>query len=226
MLTFDDIYVAVKRECGDQGGIFIDGTDILRWANEGIEDIMRRAELLNVVQGSTTVLSGVQIINLALGYQALYSIEFLKVGDVVLQEVTFNELEFLVPGWTLADPSGVPLYYWVTPSATEYQVNIYPKPNKNMTILWRGSCFPALITILSDQVQNYLPREYIPSLVRFCVARARRRERDNQGANEAMQEYLADVNMRRGEAASRSTAFDVIQPDEMDWTPLPFYTGY
>ena len=218
MDTVADLYLHIQREVGDQGAIFINTDDVLRWANQGVVDIIRKAELDNYFISTLAVAKNASTITIAVGSGKLYRVEYLRIGTDQLTEVDLTELEMYVPNFDLAVDVGMPNYYWIT-SETGV-INIYPKADIAYTATIRASLFKPKYTALGDLLNVCLPESYKYDLLQFCLVRGYARSKDHQSEEAANKEYMQNLTLRYGEAKSKSAEFDTIQADEYDGYPV------
>lgn len=227
MDDISDMYLYVQREVGDQGAIFINTDDIIRWANQGVVDIIRKAELDNfsdfgfgLAKDATTIF---------LSNRHLYRIEFLKCNETnsVIEETDFTQLQYNIPGFRIDGQSiaGPPQYWWMSQDPTTPVLNVYPKADKAYTILIRGSEFKTAYSTLADPLTMCLPESYKYDLLQFCLIRAYARAKDHQSEDSATKEYMQNLTLRYGEAKSKSAAFDTIGADEYDGYSVGVYYG-
>ncbi len=220
MDTLADMFLEVQREIGDQGSIFVNSDDVIRWANAGVVEIIRKAELDNYVQSVIPIALGDSSLTISAG--SILNIEFIRIGTKVLTEATFTELESLHPGFDLDNDEGEPQYYWVTDNSGE--ISFYPKADAVYNALCRASILPPAYTLTTDLLTVGIPDSYKYDLLRFVMMRANNRRQDHQSAEAAKEEFNNNIAMRYGEANSKSAEFDTIQPDEWD-TPY-LVAGY
>jgi len=216
MDTIADMYLHLQREVGDQGAIFINPDDVLRWANQGVVDIIRKAELDNYTLTNSTVAQGSSNIVVP---TKVNRIEFLRIGNEEVVEIDFTELELYVPNFDLVKDTGSPQYYWMLAEQAN-SIEFYPKADQTYPFILRASVFKPKYTVIGDLITACLPEGYKYDLLQFCLVRAYARSKDHQSEDTANKEYMQNLTLRYGEAKSKSAEFDTIQPDEYDGYPV------
>jgi hypothetical protein len=218
--TVNDLYEAASSEIGDQGGIFIDIVDVIRWYNEAILDIYVNAELgrdtpttYPLVLGATTV-TGLS----ALRLQKIHS---LVINGVPLIQTTLDEL-YRTVGYNIDFTlRGQPRYYWREFQADVSQsvIKFWPTCEVACNAILSATILPTPIpmSIASASVAlNQIPVVYHPDLLKFVVMRGNMKEKDFRASELLERQYKEGAFARFDNAHEVAEDFSTIQPDGLD----------
>lgn len=119
-MNLSQIINAVQRQFGDESGAQITRSDIIRWANHGQVDIVRKTEALQI-HAETDTLKDDGSYDLPTGYVRVRRVTF---DGRKLERVELEELDDLVPDRDSNGESSTPVYYYMWGS----RLFIYPAP--------------------------------------------------------------------------------------------------
>jgi hypothetical protein len=160
-----EIATAVKRQFGDESGTQINDTDILRWVNQGQEEIALKE---NTRQNTITTLSVAGQSQYTLPGQDVIKIMAIHYSSVPLQSITFEEAQISI--LATAESQGIQ----ATPT-TWYEfgdsIFLYPSPSNSLDVIMLYAVLrPAKITTLNDTIT--IPDSYYNALVQYVLAQA------------------------------------------------------
>lgn len=171
-LLVSDAITHVKRQFGDESGVQIIDSDVIRWVNMAQREIISKTHFLKAT-ASSMVVSGQQTYTLPAD---IVDIEAVQVGNFVLQRTTFSDAVGTMQ--MSAMNSGSPVYYW------EYagSINFFPVPNNSTdTLTIYYACVPIQVTTASNLLS--IPDRYFEPLCNFVLSKAYELDEDLQGMN-------------------------------------------
>lgn len=216
-LTLAGLRAQVRARLGENQTGFFSDADINRWLVEGVEDLATKLEPLReelildvtAVSGSAPYTGQGE---LALSATTIAPREVLFKDSTgvwhLLREVMYDELFRLRPNWE-SDKSDPPEeWYWRIDSTGQTRVGFYPKPSTTRAGAARvfATVRPTAMSVDADVTQ--LPEWLDKAVVVYALFRARLKDRDDERAKLAWQEYTDLLNgaahklnrPRRGEA--------------------------
>lgn len=164
-MLVSEIAKRVYRDFGDDVQAQIDDTDIIRWINDAMRELVLDNKLLEIT-GTSAVTSGSVSFTLP---TTLIELQAVKWNGISLQNLTQQEADSYVEingAATSQLPSGTPCYYWRYGNT----INLLPVPDTNGTanILYRR--LPNDVTATTDTPE--LPSQWHNRIVEYCKAMA------------------------------------------------------
>lgn len=197
-MIVSDIYTYVKRQFGDESGVQLTDTDILRYINEGQRQIVMQNEgLLETISTANGVKDQEQY-TLPTNLLILRTIMYKSPDDVSyyrLKGMSYQQFNEYVDGWDgTAYGSATPTIF------TQFAGNLilFPPPDKNSTngIKIYYNRQPVDVTLPSDTPD--LPDLYHDALAKQCLKLAYEMDEDWDAAQIKSKELDADVAVLRG----------------------------
>lgn len=193
-MNLGEIKTSVKRQFGDESGAQISESDIVRWANDALRDIVRKVEITNQHR-ETAVIAG------DAGYELPDSFMYIArvtLDNRLLPERKLRDLD-LESRAVDETGSGTPESYYIW-SNTLY---LYPAPStggsSNLDI-WYVSAPTALLV---DEDVPEIPAYMHEDIVRYCLARAKELDEDWQAAALLNNDYESRVMQARYEQSAQ-----------------------
>ena len=162
-----DIASAVKRTFGDESGVQVVESDIMRWVNEAQLEIAMKQRILKAVS-TGNIVAGTWAYPFPI--ERAIHIESIQVAGVRIKPATMTEVEetILSEDPTRVQTNRIPVLWY------EYAgiINFWPTPAEDLTggvsIFYVAA--PAEITSLSDMLG--LPDRYYQAMLDLVLARA------------------------------------------------------
>jgi hypothetical protein len=199
-----DVGVAVRRQFGDESGVQITDADILRWVNDGQNEINLKNKVLKAIATTNIVAS-----------QSLYSIpvedtvniESIHFNGVPLRSMSYVEAEQYILLNPANDTFAGDSLIWYEYAGS---INLWPIPQSNvtngLTILIIKA--PAQVTMLSDTLQ--LPDKYFNSLVTYVLQQAYEMDEDWDASSFKSQQFEKGVGELSDEGGDGTLSYPVI----------------
>lgn len=180
--TVTDVANYVKRQFGDESGVQIVDTDILRWVNAAQAEISNTNEIL---KASAVLPLVVDDYTYPLGASmSIESIKSIHVAGVKMDYLNFNDFERFI---TDEDPNrtsrGKPCYW------TEWagSIILYPMPDSTYSMEVFYNAAPATLASVNDTL--VLPDKYFQRIVDYVMSQAYELD-ENFTAASAKLDYL------------------------------------
>jgi hypothetical protein len=194
----DDIFNKVKRQFGDESGVQLTDTDIIRYVNEGQRQIVMQNEGLlekistsNAVkdQASYTIPTDLLILR-SISYKASSDVSYYRLKGLAYQQ--FNEY---IDGWDgTAYGSATPLVF----SQFAGNIILFPTPDSNVTNGIKIFYNRTPVDVVTSSDTPDLPLLYHDALVKQCLALAYEMDEDWDAAQVKSKQLDDDVALLRG----------------------------
>lgn len=186
-MLVSDIAMRVKRQFGDEAGVQITDSDILRWINDAQKEICSKSNILEATASVTTV-AGTNTFDLPSDLQDLLTVMY---NGTMIQGLSMREAEESIQ--KVGDPtsqlSGEPNCYWVFAS----KVYLWPVPDSNTgTLKLFYNRFPDEVTSTNDTPQ--LDVKYHKTIVDYCLQQAYELDEDWVASQAKANQVTSAVN--------------------------------
>jgi hypothetical protein len=191
-MNVGEIVLAVQRQFGDDSGIQITRTDILRWINQACIDIARKVECVQDHKDTDSVSQDGSYI-LPTDMIRLRRVTY---DNKVLQ---FTTLDVADQDWGARDVPpgtiGTPQFYYIWNN----NIYLYPVPSasgdQNLDIWYIRT--PAVL--INDDDVLEIPARYHELITRYCLARAKELDEDQAVSNAVMADYEGQLSDAKDE---------------------------
>lgn len=200
----------VKRTFGDESGVQVTDSDIIRWMNDGMREIASANDILQT-KGTIASVSGTQAYSLPADCLTLRSVWY---GGVKLDMYTMAQVEeFLVTTGTAYAEGGNPQYYWIWAN----QLNFYPIPADStasqITVFYTRT--PIDVSILGDDLD--IPVQYHNALVAYVLKQAYELDEDWTASGNKLTEFQTGLNdLKENETVGATRFYKGITTTEWD----------
>jgi hypothetical protein len=192
-----EIQTYIKRQFGDESGVQVTDSDIIRWINSAQKQIVLQNEsLLEETAVTNTVVSQqnyalpVDLLKLrGIHYRSSTTTPYYRLKGYSLAD--FNEK---VDGWDGTKEAGDPICYTIY----ESQIITYPIPSTVVTAAFKiyYNRKPVAVSLPIDIPE--LPELYHDTIVKFCLQQAYEVDEDWDAVSNKAQEFDREVNLLRG----------------------------
>lgn len=222
MTTFGDIKTRVRRQLGDDFGGQYSNSDIVRWINAAIREIVLTNDLLQ--KTATTALEGGV-------YEYPMPDDVMKLHTVTFRGVPLDGMgfrEFMVFTRDAdAVATGLPQIFTVWSG----KIRIYPYPQttpspaENIQVFYTYK--PVAVTGTLDTEEIPLDDIYENRIVEYCIAQANEMNEDREGYALKMQEFQVGVRNTQDEHWEDDRgAYPVISVSPEDYGHYGYYHPY
>lgn len=198
MSTVQEILTSVQREFGDESGVQLTQTDVIRWINQGMRQIVMQNENLLLTEGLQSTIANQQSYTLpadllilkGVHYKQQSQTQFFKLKGYEL--ATFNEL---LDGWDgSTDGYGYPTVYTVIGNT----FRLWPVPTvavaNSLKVYYNRTPIPVVTTLDTPE----LPVLYHEPIIKYCMLQAYKMDEDWDAAGNQVQDLDRDINTLRG----------------------------
>lgn len=198
--TYGDLMQDVKRRFGDESGVQLEDSDILRWANDGQQQIVTENRVL---RARGTLNSVVGTYDYDFPGDSIHSIISLHYNGVPLRSLTFQEAEHSV---IAQDPnreqSGTPIVWWFWGDT----FTVWPTPDVEGTLTLFYTRNPAVLNGDPGQLLD-VSDKYYPALVNYVLQNAYEMDEDWQAAQAKEAQFKTALAEQREEDFLNSDDF-------------------
>lgn len=177
----------VKRQFGDESGVQVTDTDLIRWINDGQMEIATINKILRA-KASTDLISGQDTYDFPL--TKVISIDGIHVNGITVEYMQFPDIDkYIMQRDPKREQTGQPTHWY------DYgnQVTFWPIPDKavtgGITVFYVRE--PDSVETVTDTLN--IPDRYYNSLVRYVLAQAYEMDEDWQAARQKNEQFNADL---------------------------------
>lgn len=201
--TVQNVADSVKRQFGDESGVEVQDSDIIRWVNDAQYEIVTKNPEVNAGMVTVNVTSGQTL------YPLLTNVpDMLVIHSIHYKGEYLNNLSFLEAQQTIIrsedTETGDPKFWY------EYagNVNLWPKPTSSVTagLTIFYSKAPTLITTLGQTLS--VSDSYFKAVIDFCLTQAHEMDDNFQASNVKQQQFETALQVQ----ANRTHAQDAFYP--------------
>jgi len=174
--TYGQLSVEVKRLFGDESGVQLEPGDILRWANQGQQEIVTRNKVLKARADTPTVAAQDLY---TFPDQDIYEVSSILLNGSPLPNIPYAEAERQILAYDPAKTEAGQPQFWYT-WGNEFW--LWPVPDKVYTMRMLYSKSPPMLTGSDAEVLS-VPNEYFSVLVDFILAKAYEMDEDWTASN-------------------------------------------
>lgn len=201
--TLQTLLTEIKRLFGDESGVQLDDTDIVRWANEAQMEIVNTNGAIKARSTTVSVANQGAYTFAGLNIQKIASLHY---DGLLLPNTPFSEAERVLMRKP-DEPAGTPEFWYEW--AGEF--TLWPTPDSAKPIVVYYTAYPDTLT--GDPVQLLsLPDKWFPAITNYIMAKAYEMDEDHQASQLAEQRFQSAVAQQRGdEREAQDMAYPVIQ---------------
>jgi hypothetical protein len=170
-MTYGELSIEVKRLFGDESGVQLEAGDILRWANQGLREIVVRNKVL---KASATSVTAVGTDLYTFPDQDIYEIASIQLDGQSLQALDYSDAERRI---MTSDPQkterGRPQFWYTW--GNEFW--LWPVPDQAYPMALRYTKVPTKLTGTDSEVLE-ISDEYFPVLVDYILGKAYEMDED------------------------------------------------
>jgi len=191
--TIGDVYDAVKRMFGDESGVQLTNTDIVRWVNEAQVDLASQNQIIPAV-ATLPALANVATYDLSGVTPKIDSIASILLDGRRIGNIPISQAEESI---SLSDPAAVEVgapqfwYEWAG------EITFWPKPGQDYTMTLRYTAEPTDVTTTSTDLLS-VPDECFTDIVNFVLMKAYEMDENPEMMAIKQAEYSTSV-AERGE---------------------------
>lgn len=211
--TANDVAASIKRQMGDEAQVVITDSDIVRWINDGQQEIVTNNQNLNLVKAVTDVTTGRAEYPLLSdeAFSGLLLVNSIHYKNRRLKSVTFQEAEEYMLTNT-ENASGQPSLWYSVAGV----LHLYPVPEESvsggLSIFFTKS--PKRVSSLTDPLN--IPDSYFNALIEYAMSKAYEMEENTQMVQLKTQQFEKSLNIQQNRTVPQFAEYPVIRPDPLD----------
>lgn len=186
--TFADLRQNVKRLFGDESGVQLDDTDIVRWANEGQQAIVARNRILRSKSSSTTT-AGTDTYTFP--DSDIYEVSSIEIEGQLVPHISIEDAELRI---MRVDPnkeqSGRPEYWYLW----DDEFTLWPVPDASYDLTLRYVRLPNKLTGSASESLD-VPDKYYSALVDYVMAKCYEMDEAFDASGAKMQSFEAHLSI-------------------------------
>lgn len=206
-----EVLTAVQRQFGDESGVQLENTDVIRWVNDAQDVIVAKNKVLKA-KSTTPSVAGQAAYTFP--SDNIHQIESIHYNGYRVPNMSFAEAEAEI---FQADPALVATgdpYLWYEWAGT---FTFWPAPGdvKNIDLYYTQR--PTPVTLVSDTLS--LPDKYYQDVVRYCLQQAYEMDEDMANSQAKAQQFDASLNEKSEEerTAQNMTYEKITVYDDYSW---------
>ncbi len=183
--TVQDVLTSVKRQFGDESGVQITDSDIIRWVDDAQREVMMNNPEINAAVVSINITAGQPLYPVLVNVPDIDTIHSVHFDGAILRNMTFLQAQEYIIKNNSDVHRGVPTF-WYEYAGT---INLWPVPETSliggMKIFY--SAAPAEITTVGQTLS--IPDSYFNAMVTFCLKQAMNMDENFQAAQSYDQQF-------------------------------------
>lgn len=224
-MIVSDIITRVQRTFGDDSGVQITPADIIRWINDGQEEIVINNEGLLETNSAVASVAGQANYPLPTDCSVLRSIQY---NGYALKAMSLNEFNLYLNGYN--DPTqpygkDIPIVYTIWNNT----ITLFPPPATSVAgaINYYYIQHPAQVVNTTDPLS--VPVQYHKVLVDYCLSQAYELDEDTDKSTLKDQQFskkMMQLNDRNKWLDQETYPRITILPQDANQGDGPYYGGY
>lgn len=173
--TYGKLATDVKRRFGDESGVQLEDADILRWANDGQQQIVTENKVLRS-KGTTPLVAGTY--DYTFPSLAIHAVTSIHVDGAPIKNISFEDAEAtLIASDPNREQAGPPVFWWLW----DETFTLWPTPAASGTVTVFFTRPPAELTGDAAQLLD-VSDKYYPALVNYVLQQAYEMDEDWQAS--------------------------------------------
>jgi hypothetical protein len=197
-MDVQEILDSVKRSFGDESGVQVTDTDIIRWINQGMRMFVMQNENLLVTEGFANAVANQQTYGLPADLLVLRGLRYRENGGTQyfkLQGYDLAKFNEQIDGWDgSTEGPGVPLLYTVIGS----NFSVWPLPTEASASGFKITYHRTPVEVATTVDEPELPILYHELLINYCLQQAYELDEDWEAAGNKVSQVDRDANLLRG----------------------------
>jgi hypothetical protein len=206
--TVQDVKNTIERQFGDEAGVQLNTSDIIRWVNDGQREIADINTTINQRKAVTNINVGQDLYPLASdpNFANIARISSVRVNGIPCAPITFQEAEKYLVNASSAQANGTPNMWYEDAN----DLRLFPIPDAAITggLTIYFTTVPAVVSALGDQLD--IPDSYFNALCQYVITQAYEMDENFQGAQYAQAKFDKSLGLRQNETNIQEQSFPTI----------------
>jgi hypothetical protein len=204
--TVGDVFTAVQRQFGDESGTQLVLADVIRWVNDGQQEIVKQNRILKA-KGTANSVAGQQ--SLDVSGLSIFQIESLHYDGQLVPNVSFAQAEQQVSTSDVTQDQGSMPTFWYEFAG---QILFYPIPSaaKPVTVYYTVAppVYPSNVALTQ---LLFVPDRYFSPLVKFVMQMAYEMDEDWEASQAKEKQFTTDLdNFGEEDRTSQNMSYSTI----------------
>lgn len=191
-MNLGDIKRRVQNSVGDEAGVYIEGPDLVDYANDGQMDIARKTEILQTTALISTIIN-TDLYALPADLIRIVRVTYLN-SDI--RSTTLNEISQLDIDKDVAGNTGIPSLWYQAGN----KIGLYPTPSAAVANSVKVTYVKSPVALAADADIPEIPVHMHEDIVRFCIWRAKEQDEDIFLLSSLAGEYEKRVTLSQEQA--------------------------
>jgi hypothetical protein len=213
--TVNDVFEYVKVQFGDEAGIQLGISNVLKWINVAQREIVQTNTTINEFRAKTDIIAGQAEYPVVSdpAFANVQNIHTVFYNGAPLQNLSFNEaVDYIITGKENAT-TGVPSIWYIKAGV----INLWPSPSAAITqgLTIYANKAPTLVTGTGDLLS--VPDNYYSAVLQNVMAQAYEMDENFQAAGIKAQQFEKSVGQQANQGQIQQAQFHTIQVDPEDY---------
>lgn len=205
--TVQDVKNTVERQFGDEAGVQLSTSDIIRWVNDGQREIADTNTTINQKKATTSIVQGQDLYPLSdVTFSGIARIASVRVNGIPCAPITFQEAEKYLVNASSSTASGTPNMWYEDAN----DLRLFPIPDSpiagGLTIYF--TTIPITVAALGDSLD--IPDSYFNALCQYVMTQAYEMDENFQAAQYAQAKFDKSLGIRQNETNIQEQSFPTI----------------
>lgn len=204
--TVQDITTSVKRQFGDESGVEVQDSDIIRWVNDAQYEIVTKNPEVNAGMVTVNVVANQTLYPLLSNVPDVLVVHSIHFRGEYLNNLTFLEAQQTIIKSDDTQTDSTPKF-WYEYAGT---VNLWPKPSVSytagLTVFYSKA--PTLITTLGQTLS--VPDSYFKAVIDYCLTQAHEMDDNFSSAGVKAQQFETALQVQANRTHTQDTFYPSI----------------
>lgn len=184
--TVQEVLTAVQRQFGDESGVQLENTDVIRWVNDAQDVIVAKTKVL---KAKSTIAATAEQASYTFPDEEIYQIESIHYNGMRIPNMNFPEAEeYIFASDPQNEATGNPALWYEWAGTFTF----WPKPDDTKNIDLYFTKRPTKVTTLTDILS--LPDRYYQDVVRYVLQQAYEMDEDLGNAQAKGAQFEQSIN--------------------------------
>jgi hypothetical protein len=206
--TVQDVKNTIERQFGDEAGVQLNTSDIIRWINDGQREIADTNTTVNQKKAVTDIVQGQDLYSLASDtvFAHIARIVSVRVNGIPCTPITFQEAEKYLVNSSASTNTGTPSMWYEDAN----DLRLFPIPDSPITggLSIYFTTVPTVVSALGDALD--IPDSYFNALCQYVITQAYEMDENFQAAQYAQAKFDKSLGIRQNDTNIQEQSFPTI----------------
>lgn len=211
--TVQDVKNNIERQFGDEAGVQLSTSDIIRWVNDGMQEIANTNTTINQKKATTDIVQGQDLYSLSdVAFTGIARINSVRVNGIPCTPITFQEAEKYLVNTSSSTANGTPNMWYEDAN----DLRLFPIPDAAIAggLQIYFTTVPAVVSALGDTLD--IPDSYFNALCQYVMTQAYEMDENFQAAQYAQAKFDKSLGLRQNDTNIQEKSFPtiLIEPED------------